>query len=91
MVLLIDFDGDVARLQYVRDRIPEHLTDRVYVLGALNEPEDLKAALGSYETIGLAMARDCREETETTWGHALLRHNASELTRLREHVRPILF
>ena len=91
MVLLLDFDGDAARLEYVRDRIPGHLTDRVFVLGALNEPEDLKPALGSYETIGSAMARDCREETDATWGHDLLRHNAGELDRLRQRVRPILF
>ena len=92
MVLLIDFDGDPTRLQYAKNRIPGHLTDRVYVLGALVEPEGLRnAALGSYETIGLAMARDCREGTDTTWGHDLLRHNAGELDRLRERVRPILF
>jgi len=66
--------------------------DRVYILGALNEPEDLKnAGLGSYEEIGLAMAQDCREETDKTWGHRLLKHNATELDRLRERVRPILF
>ena len=91
MILLIDFDGDEDRLSRAQARIPGHLSDRVYILGAWTKPEDLKTALGSYETIGSAMARDCREETETTWGHALLRHNASELTRLREHVRPILF
>jgi len=91
MVLLIDFDGRQERLQDARETIPERLTDRVFILGALSEPEALKANLGSYETIGLAMARDCREETTTTWGHVLLRHNANELDRLREHVRPILF
>jgi len=37
------------------------------------------------------MAKDCREDTDTTWGHPLLRHNTGELDRLREHVRPILF
>jgi hypothetical protein len=67
------------------------LTGRVFILGALTEPEALKADLGSYETIGLAMARDCREETDTTWGHRLLRHNERELDRLRAKVRPILF
>jgi hypothetical protein len=91
MVLLIDFDGRKERLQEAKVRIPEHLTDRVFILGALSEPEALRANLGSYETIGLAMAQDCREETSTTWGHHLLRHNASELDRLREHVRPLLF
>jgi len=72
--------------------IPEHLTERVFILGAWNDPEALKRAdLGDYETIGRAMAQDCREETKAIWGHDCLRHNASELDRLREHVRPILF
>ena len=91
MVLLIDFDGDEDRLRLVNDRIPEHLRGRVYVLGSLSEPEDLRADLGSPETIGLALARDCRENTDRTWGHRLLRHNAGELQRLRENVRPFLF
>jgi hypothetical protein len=91
MVLLIDFDGDADRLKGVRALIPKNLNERVYILGAFNEPEDLNADLGSYESIGLALARDCREETNTTWGHRLLRHNASELDRLRERIRPFLF
>jgi hypothetical protein len=91
MVLLIDFDGDEDRLGLVKDRIPGHLTDRVYVLGASNEPEDLRGVLGSYEAIGWALAKDCREGTNTTWDHPFLQHNAGELNRLREHVRPILF
>ena len=92
MILLIDFDGREERLQLAKARIPERLTERVFVLGALKEPQDLKKAwLGDYEEIGLAMAQDCREGANTTWGHPLLRHNASELDRLRVHVRPILF
>ena len=91
MVLLIDFDNDEDRLEAAKGAIPQNLTQRVFVLGALSEPEALKNALGSYETIGSALARDCREDTDTTWGHALLRHNATELDRLRQHVRPFLF
>lgn len=92
MVLLIDFDGDANRLSHIKARIPEHLNERVYILGALDEPEGLKASdLGSYEEIGMAMAQDCREDTDRTWGHRLLRHNAGELDRLRQRVRPILF
>jgi len=91
MVLLIDFDGDEARLSGVKARIPENLSERVYILGAFNEPEGLNVDLGSYESIGLALARDCREETNTTWGHRLLRHNARELDRLRERIRPLMF
>ena len=91
IVLLIDFDSREDRLNTVRAAIPVRVRDRVFVLGAWSEPEELRRDLGSYETIGLAMARDCRDNTEVTWAHGLLRHNAGELERLREHVRPILF
>jgi hypothetical protein len=91
MVLLIDFDDREDRLDMAKAAIPAHLTDRVFILGVRSKPETLRQYLGSYETIGLALAKDCREETDTTWGHDLLCHNASELDRLREHVRPILF
>jgi hypothetical protein len=91
MVLLIDFDGREDRLHAVKAEIPERLHDRVFVLGAWSTPEELRQSLGSYETIGLAMAKDCRDDTQMTWSHGLLRHNAGELERLRTHVRPILF
>jgi hypothetical protein len=59
MVLLIDFDGKKDRMNLAKEVIPSHLTERVFVLGVLTEPEDLrKASLGSYETIGRAMAKD---------------------------------
>ena len=92
MVLLIDFDKKENRLNNVREEIPDHLRERVFVLGAWSEPEELRQNLGSsYETIGLAMAKDCRDNIEATWVHNLLCHNASELERLRKCVRPILF
>ena len=92
MVLIIDFDGHAERLEDAKKRIPGHLADRVFIVGALNDPEDLKrAGLGTPEKIGAALARDCQEGTEQTWGHQLLQHNAGELARLRESIRPILF
>jgi len=92
MILLIDFDDTPTRLNEAKASIPDHLTERVFVLGARTDPEALRQAkLGSYETIGLAMAQDCREDTNTIWDHDLLRHNAGEIERLREHVRPFLF
>jgi hypothetical protein len=92
MILLIDFDGIEGTLGNAKAQIPTHLSDRVFILGALTTPEALKQAnLGPFEDIGLAMAKDCREGTDSIWGHELLQHNASELDRLREHVRPILF
>jgi hypothetical protein len=91
MVLLIDCDGQQERLNDARVRIPERLEERVFILGALTNPESLRADLGSYETIGLKLAKDCREETSHAWGHRLLQHNVSEIDRLRRFVRPILF
>ncbi len=91
MVLLIDFDRREGRLQEVIAQIPAHLNERVFVLVTWSEPEDLRQALGSYERIGLAAAKDCRDNTDVTWAHELLRHNAGELQRLRQRVRRILF
>jgi hypothetical protein len=91
MVLLIDFDNNDERLNDAKNRIPQRLRERVFILGAWSEPENLKGGLGTYEEIGSSMAQDCREETDTMWGHDLLRHNAGELARLRDQVRPILF
>lgn len=91
MVLLIDFDSKGDRLNNARRAIPERLAERVFVLGAWSEPEALRADLGPYEKIGSDMAKDCRDGTEMTWGHRLLRHNAGELDRLRRHLGPVLF
>lgn len=92
-VLLIDFDNQKEeRFHKVRTAIPEHLSERVFILGVLSQPEALRTAIpDSYEAIGLRMAKDCREQTYTIWGHDLLRHNATELDRLAKCVRPILF
>jgi hypothetical protein len=88
MVLLIDFDGNQQRLTDAKATIPHHLSERVFILGVLTEPEALK---GDLEQIGADLAKDCREDTHTAWAHPLLQHNAGELDRLRKRVRPILF
>ena len=92
MILLIDFDDHSERLAEAKAEIPDQLAERVFVLGALTEPEGLKqAGLGSPEQIGLGLAKDCREGTDALWQHPLLGHNDPELKRLLQHVRPILF
>jgi hypothetical protein len=91
MVLLIDLDNRADRLASAKERIPPNLQDRVFLLGVLTEPEALKRDLGSFETIGLALAKECREDTNTIWSHGLLRHNLDEVNRLRAQIRPILF
>lgn len=92
MILVIDFDEREDRFETAQQFIPDDLKDRVFVLGSRKEPEDLRrAGIGSNEDIGLALAKDCREDNYRTWGHELLNHNAGELERLREKVRPIFF
>ena len=92
LILLIDFDGREDRFLEVRREIPAGLADRVFIVGTWTEPERLRTDLGAaYEAIGRKLAKDCREDTDATWNHPLLRHNAAELARLRERVRPILF
>ena len=92
LVLLVDFDNRQDPLDRIRKVVPPEISERVFILGVWSRPEALKqASLGSYETIGSALAKDCREQTDTTWKHELLRHNLNELDRLNQHVRPILF
>lgn len=92
MILLVDFDENMGRLDQVKSKIPENLQDRVFVLGALSTPEALRqAGLGAYEAIGSLLANDCRNGTQEVWGHDLLQHNEGELTRLRNSVCDFLF
>jgi len=92
MVLVVDFDGRERRLDRISAEIPEHLRERVFVLGTLSNPEKLRQAMGGkYESIGLAMAQDCRNDTGEIWSHNLLCHNAGELERMRKSIRPVLF
>jgi hypothetical protein len=95
LVLLIDFDGDAdGRLKSARtDHIPQDLQERVFILGAHGDPEDVKRTLkiGPLEKIGWALAQDCYSGTPEYWSHPKLAHNASELERLNRAVRPWLF
>ena len=93
LVLLIDFDKREDRLVSATARIPQRLRDRVFILGCRNEPKNLKGTrLGCIlEDVGMRLAEDCRNETDIMWGCAELRHNAPELARMREVIRPILF
>jgi hypothetical protein len=93
ILLIIDFDYEAKdRSQHIRNQIPEELIDRVFVLGVLSEPENLKRDLGkTFEDIGKALSQDCADNTRTVWGHGLLKHNETELDRMIFSVRPFLF
>lgn len=92
MLLLIDFDDDENRLSYVESHIPDDLKARVFVLGVLSEPENLKReSKKTFEEIGEALAKDCSDNTNQLWGHNLLKHNKPELDRMATLVKPFLF
>jgi len=55
MLLLVDFDKDKDRSTGMKSNIPSELHDRVFILGAYSEPEDLKKKiknLNTFEKIG---------------------------------------
>ncbi len=93
MVFLIDFDNNFEkRLSYVKSQIPPDLQARVFVLGVLSEPENLKTAINkNFEQIGEALAKDCPDHTNELWEHNLLKHNKAELDRMASSVKSFLF
>ena len=44
IILLIDFDEDENRLSYVKSQIPEDIKERVFIVGAQSNPENLRKA-----------------------------------------------
>jgi hypothetical protein len=94
MLLLVDFDQDEKRLGNIKNQIPDDLKERVFVLGVLSEPENLKKNIANgntFEDIGKNLAQDCVNETDKIWGHNLLKHNKNELDRMISSVKPFLF
>ncbi len=90
VVLMVDFDEEEDRRAQVLGDVDPAIADRVFVVGCWSEPEDLRRELGSFETIGALLHKDCVDGTATTWGHPLLKHNAAELARLNQSVRRII-
>jgi hypothetical protein len=95
IVLLIDFDGEYeSRSSKFAQEVPEELRDRVFVIGVMDEPRDLKRALNltkNFEEIGSALADDCHDNTTKMWGHPHLKHNDRERIRLTTSVKSVLF
>lgn len=92
MLLIIDFDADDSRRNWISQRISNSVRDRVFIIGVWQEPEDLKRSVRlSFETIGAQLAQECANNQHNLWQHPLLTHNQSELTRLTTAVKPFLF
>ena len=83
VLLLIDCDACIERLQELRESVPADFASRVFVLGVRTEPERLRRELGSFTTIGESIADHCNAGSEQLWEHPLLAHNLPEVRRLR--------
>ena len=92
IVLLIDFDDNEKRLSFVEKDIPENLRNRVFIIGIWSNPEALRRnTKKNFETIGETLANNCADNTHDLWNHDLLKHNETELERMREIIKPFLF
>lgn len=92
LILLIDFDKKINRLALFQQNIPESLRERVFVIGAFSNPEDLKRQLQmSFEEIGEDLANHCAENNPALWNHDLLKHNNAEIERMTDSIKSFLF
>ena len=91
--MVIDFDGHHAtRRAEFHDAVPTDVRDRVFVVGAAGEPQDLKRELHqTFEQIGRSLADHCANGTTDQWDHDLLKHNDADRRRLAATVRSVLF
>ena len=53
MLLLIDFDQDEKRLDYIKNEIPNDLKERVFILDTLSEPEELKKNIANLTSLAI--------------------------------------
>jgi len=91
VLILIDLDGQANRIEEAKRHLPEDLADRVFVMGSLETPERLAAALGmSKEKIGESLASECMGQDSNVWSHEQLGHNATELARMQASICPHL-
>jgi len=92
LVLLFDFDGQPERREQVQIDFPAEVVDRIFLIGSLAEPKDLRRELGfGLERIGSTLAAECRESRSELWNSPQLAHNSLELERFRTCARQIIF
>ncbi len=83
LALLIDFDGNYDdRREQFELATPIELHDRVFVLGAKEEPESIRSSLRiTLEKLGVALAEECLGGTTAYWSSPALAHNKPDLDR----------
>jgi hypothetical protein len=92
-ILIVDFDRNAHRGSEIKNQVPEGVRDRVFVVGVLNEPEDLKESTGmKFEELGRQIAGGCKDSSIDFWkGQELLAHNVDEIRRLSGAIRDLFF
>jgi hypothetical protein len=91
LLVLVDLDTDIGRVDHLLEVAPAEYRDRVYVLGIKGESEDLRRDFGmSLESIGKEIATGCVSDVFDVWNHDRLSANGKELRRIRNSVRPFL-
>jgi hypothetical protein len=92
VLVLIDCDQDPNRIVEAIGTMPEHLRERIFVLGTLRDPESLQSAMKmTLETIGEQIANECFEEEANVWKHPDLIHNQPEVASLKQSLFSAVF
>jgi hypothetical protein len=87
VLILIDLDGHIDRLEEAKKYIPDNLRERVFVMGCLDEPERMREATGmSKEKLGEALAGACLSRQGEVWNNEMLVHNQKELERMNSTI-----
>jgi hypothetical protein len=87
VLILIDLDEHIERLEEAKNYIPENLRERVFVMGCLDEPERVRAAIGtSKEELGESLAEACLRGHGEVWQNEILAHNQEELGRMKSTI-----
>lgn len=94
LLMLIDFDENIERIDEIKQKIPQELKDRVFILGCFDEPEDLKSdahqAMSKHrfsvnnESIGKVLFLECKDDKLELWQSEHLKHNLQEIERLKQ-------
>jgi hypothetical protein len=84
VMILIDFDNRIDRIDQAKEYIPENLKERVFILGCLSE---LRGATGmGKEALGEALADACIGGNEELWDNEILAHNRAEMERMKNSI-----
>lgn len=87
VLILIDLDENIERLQEAKSFVPADLRGRVFIMGCLDEPERMREATGmSKEGLGEALADACLSGHGDVWSNSMLAHNQEELERMNKTI-----